>query len=143
MRRIISGRAYNTETAALIAIATPKGPGSDEEHQLYRSRYGEFFFVYNYLTPGDVMQAEVVPTTYDQALAFAEKHANDAVERWFGNVPEAGQEERQLTLRVPGPLAATAQHIADGLKISLNTYLMRCVERGVASDSKELEKGRT
>ena len=110
-----------TQTATLIAVYTPHGPGSDEEHQLYRSRHGEFFFVYNYLTPFNVMKAEVVLTTHDEARGWTEKYANEAAERWFGTMPEAGEEERRpeaggkerrFTFRIPAPLADAAERIA-------------------------------
>jgi predicted DNA binding CopG/RHH family protein len=51
------------------------------------------------------------------------------IERLFGVFPEAGAAETRITLRLPGNLHKRVSASAEAAKLSLNTYIMRLLER--------------
>jgi predicted HicB family RNase H-like nuclease len=132
MKRIIDGRSYNTDTATCVA-AVRRGPDDSYpfEH-LYQTRHGAFFRYGMDETCDD--GPEILPATDAEAQAFLEKYANHLVEQYFGAMPEAGAAERRLTIRVPGNLAERAEAVASAKGLSLNAYVMRCLEHSVAGD---------
>ena len=103
MRRIKNGKAYDTETGDLIVER-----GGDERdewiHRLYRTREGAYFLYESGPQPGEqpdeYYSAELIrPLTDEAAKQWLERNANPLVEKYFGEVPEAGAAERRFTLR--------------------------------------------
>jgi len=86
MRRIISGMAYDTDTATFIARGDYDHPLSAAWWSLYRTRNGAFFEVY---AGHDGVVEELNPFTDEQARHFLEQNANRLVEEYFGPMPEA------------------------------------------------------
>jgi hypothetical protein len=121
MKRIIDGKAYNTDTATMIVWT--------EDVNLYQNRHGAFF-----LLGADEYGAGIRPLTDPEAQAWLEKYANHLVEQYFGAMPEGGAAERRLTIRVPVNLADRVEKAAEAKGLSLNSYAMRCFERCAAQD---------
>jgi hypothetical protein len=127
VKRIIDGKAYNTETAILVATS-----GEPWEWSLYQTRQGAFFFD-DRDEKGD---SAFRPMTDAEAQAFLEKNANHLVEQYFGPMPEAGTAERRLTIRIPGNLADRVEAAAEAKGLSLNGYAMRSLGQSAAADEK-------
>jgi hypothetical protein len=87
MKRIIDGKAYDTDTAELIARGDHDHELSQASWSLYRTRNGAFFEVY---AGHDGVVESFTPFTDVQARKFLETNANHLVEEYFGPVPEAG-----------------------------------------------------
>lgn len=106
VRKIIYGRAYDTDTATEVAT-WDDDPMDEDLHlteTLYRKRTGEYFIygrggaqtvysklVRNVWEPGH----EFIPQTYEGAMAWAEEHMPaEAYEAEFGEVDEGEQRSR-------------------------------------------------
>jgi hypothetical protein len=136
MRRIIDGTAYDTETAERIK----EHPLSEEETSiLYRNRHGEFFlYIADYTWYFDherqqeeaYIEPQLIPYTRERAQEWLEKHGNELVEQYFGEMPEGGSAERRFTLRMPNNLAKRLETKAGEMPITrfINRCLERCVE---------------
>lgn len=114
MRKIIDGRKYDTETATEVhewSDGAPSDFGYVEE-TLYRKRTGEYF-LHCYGGPmtryaeretygsGYTYGSTIIPTTYDEARAWAEGHMGaDEYDAEFGEVPESDGEDVVLSVRV-------------------------------------------
>jgi hypothetical protein len=155
MRRIMNGAAYDTETAELVKEAHWEADGvyGDRVHRLYRTRHGAFFFYRRYegmIGDPDTGEEEQVlsetlsPCTDEHAREWLEKYADNLVEQYFGEMPEAGAAERRFTLRMPNNLARRLETKAG--EIPLTRYINRCIERclgeeGVGADTEEKRGG--
>ena len=101
MKKIISGKVYNTETAREVGYASHGGCTSFDfyEETLYRKKTGEFFLYgsgnaaskyaeqieQNTWSGGD----EVIPLSYENAQKWAEENLDaDDYEAVFGKVEE-------------------------------------------------------
>lgn len=140
MRRIKNGKAYDTETGDLIVER-----GGDERdewiHRLYRTREGAYFLYKSGPQPGEqpdeYYSAELIrPLTDEAAKQWLERNANPLVEKYFGEVPEAGAAERRFTLQLSDNLAARLATIAQAKDVTLTRYIVRCLERCAAADGK-------
>ena len=113
MKRIISGKKYDTETAEEVAESThgSKSSYAYYEETLFRKRTGEYF-LYGY-GHGDSRYAkqvcgdfgpgsEIIPLTYEQARSWAERELSvDEYESIFGEVSEDGcEQDIVISLRV-------------------------------------------
>jgi hypothetical protein len=146
MRRIINGTAYDTETAERIK----ERPLSEEETSiLYRNRHGDFFLYiadYTWYFDHDRQQEEayieprLIPYTSERAQEWLTEHANELVEQYFGEMPEAGSAERRFTLRMPNNLASRLETKAG--EIPLTRYINRCLERCVEEGSVDAAQAR-
>jgi hypothetical protein len=87
MRRIISGTAYDTDAAELVARGDHDHELSQASWSLYRNRNGAFFEVY---AGHDGVVESFTPLTPLEAKKFLEANANHLVEKFFGPAPEAG-----------------------------------------------------
>jgi hypothetical protein len=136
MRRIISGTAYDTETGDLI-VETSR---DDSICRLYRTRYGVYFLyaagpepVWNEAVrryTDDYTSVEhITPISDEKAANWLEQNANELVEKYFGEMPEAGAPERRFTLRLPNNLAERLEAIARSQNLTLSRYIIRSLER--------------
>ena len=107
-----------------------------ERIHLYRTRHGAFFLWEQYVTPADNLAHEIVPFTDEKAQEWLEKHANELVEQYFGEMPEGGAAERRLTLRLPNNLAKKLEEIAESKGLPVNRYINRCLEECAAEEGK-------
>ena len=138
MRRIVNGTAYDTETAERIK----ERPLSEEETSiLYRNRHGEFFLYIaddEWYSDHDRQQEEayieerLVPYTKERAQEWLEKHGNELVEQYFGEMPEGGSTERRFTLRTPNNLARRLETKAG--EMPLTRYINKSLEQCVADE---------
>lgn len=102
MKRVISGRLYDTETAREVAGWSDRDPGDFRhvEETLYRKRTGEYF-LHGYGGPmtrygerercGDGIGygSAITPLTYDEAREWAEGHMGaDEYQDEFGPASE-------------------------------------------------------
>jgi hypothetical protein len=132
IKRIIAGKTYNTETAAIIFEAWSEH--SDAGVIVYQTRHGAFFAYEQDRDPSDW---QLRPLTDAETQSLLEKWgATDALEQAFGTFPEAGAAETRLTIRIPGNLATRVENAAKLRGVSLNSYAMRCFERCVAEDGR-------
>lgn len=124
MKKIIGGRKYDTDTAALIGEWSDGYPRDFryECETLYRKRTGEYFLhgeggaMSKYaVSHGDNSWGggeEIIPLSYDRAREWAEKHLDaDDYEAAFGEVSE-GDEDVMLSVRVPASVKATVGRLA-------------------------------
>jgi predicted HicB family RNase H-like nuclease len=135
MKRIIDGKTYNTDTATLVARAwwNDWERGNVEmQGDLYLTRGGAFFLVHT-------------DPSNEDARAVFEPMDREHVDRWLatGEVevfdstlfqePEEAAAEREpeatVYLRVPRALKDRIEAEARDDEISLNSWVMRCVER--------------
>jgi hypothetical protein len=165
VKQVIDGKAYNTETARCLATVdlmgyrmdgrgrfttnTPKKVGTSS---LYETGGGAYFLVRDY--PDDVHAihevagqlqvrgAGIIPVTRKQALAWAEDRGLDAdkIEEMFGKVAGTGDQTGAILLRVPQTLKLAIEKSAAVAGVSTNTWLMRCVERAIASEREERQQ---
>lgn len=124
MKKIISGRKYDTDTATMVGEWSDGYP-RDFRYQcetLYRKRNGEYFLhgeggaMSKYaVSHGDNSWGggeEIIPLSYDRAREWAEKHLDaDDYEAAFGEVSE-GDEDVMLSVRVSASVKATVGRLA-------------------------------
>jgi hypothetical protein len=133
-KRIIDGKTYNTETATKLAgwDHTPdEYPVTTGEH-LYQNRFGAFF-LFSYQDDGpDGPESDIKPLSRGEARAWLERHQHiDVLEGLFGRVPEAGETttgESKFTLRMPDSLTKQLAARAKAQGLSLNAWIVRCLE---------------
>ena len=149
MKRIIDGVAYNTETSTKVAEMTfeadPNISGSTRGAvTVYQTRSGAFFKldheVIGYRDRDGEWQERVSnqceAMTREEVLAWVAQQGDVEV---FGNalddVPEAMEaKEGEATIytRVPASLKARADAQATAAGMSLNAFVIRCLEAGAA-----------
>lgn len=125
-KRIIDGKSYNTETAALVHEVS--GRAETEYEGLYQTKHGAFFlWWYN----SDYGAGGIKPMSDVEAHKWLESRNGSAatIEQYFGKFPEAGASESRLTLRLPGNLYNRVSASAAAANLSINTYIMRLLER--------------
>ena len=149
VKRIIDGKTYNTETAAQLASwSSTNNPDTAQrpEHGgiLFQTRFGAYFVVQydEGQDPWDDNYERLIPLEPEQAQRWAEKHCSaDDVEALFGEMPEAGDAEAKLTLRMPDALRKRLVVLAESRKQSLNAWIVRCLEScAEAADKKPAGK---
>lgn len=144
LKRIIGGKTYNTETATQLASWSANDPYSvGQQHDsgsiLYQTRFGAYFIVQydDGGDPWDGSDEKLVPLDPDQALRWAEEHCStEKVEAIFGEMPEAGEAEAKLTLRMPDVLRKRLVVLAESRNQSLNAWIVRCLESCAAGTEK-------
>jgi predicted DNA binding CopG/RHH family protein len=126
-KRIIDGKTYNTDTATLVheLCANPTG---EQYEGLYQTKHGAFFLRWYDAGYG---AGDVKPMADDEARKWLEKRNADAavIEYYFDKFPEAGAAESRITLRLPGNLYNRIFASATAANLSMNTYIMRLLER--------------
>jgi predicted HicB family RNase H-like nuclease len=137
-KRIIDGKTYNTETATRIeGFDRSHGPDEYGEH-LYQTRFGAFFIYKYYEDMGEDSYEKIEPATSDQARYWLEKNYSylpNLIEKFFGEMPEAGSGEIKYTLRIPESLRDRLSSLAKANEQSLNAWIIRCLETCASSRS--------
>ncbi len=126
IKRIIDGKAYNTETASLVHEHSARD--DTVYHGLYQTKHGAFF---EWAYDSNWGNGDVKPLSDDEARSWLEKFRapTDVIERYCGPFPEGGASETRITLRLPGNLYNRLTAAASAVDVSLNTYVMRQLER--------------
>lgn len=133
-KRIINGKTYNTETATrLWHYEDPDGPPIEEV--LYKTRHGAYFLYYR----DDTAPTEgIKPLTPDETQKWLEAkswHPDvvKLIESEFGEMPEAGEAEARITVRIPETLRKRIAALAKERQQSVNAWIMRCLEQCAAN----------
>ena len=138
MKRIIDGKTYNTETATKVADAPWDEAWPEAFTTLYQTRHGAFFSHYGGDTPQGDSYENIKPLDPQEAKMWLEKNDFiDEVEKLFGEQPEAGEQESRITVRIPDSLKNRIESLAAVNKQSLNTWIMRCLERCASAQTAE------
>jgi hypothetical protein len=117
MKRIVKGKAYNTETAERVGSWDNGYCTNDFNYcseDIYRKRTGEFFLhgeghamsIYaSHEGNSSGWGEQIIPLTYQEAQEWAEKHLNgDEYEDIFGEVSEDDSRRPDGRSRCPGYL---------------------------------------
>lgn len=145
VKMVINGKAYNTATATLVfytkgddePIETGSGLYLPGAFELYRNRHGAFFIVKrdmhrnNYHNDDYFFEDEIRPISNNEALGYMEKYCQNEIEYYFPEIPEAGDKEVRVALRMPIYLNEKAKKIAKHKNISLNTWLNRVIKTAI------------
>jgi predicted HicB family RNase H-like nuclease len=149
MKRVINGVTYNTNTSTRIARAERTDeashgrPAQRREWVLYQTLGGAFFLVCTTETGWEtsdgewknVVNQEVQPISRERAQAWIFESQVELLTDVFANTPEAAAEDAPgatLYIRVLASLKNQADRLARDEGVSLNAWVMRCVERGIA-----------
>ena len=137
MKKIISGKMYDTDTARQIGI-DGYGDGRDFSswtETLYQKRTGEFFLHgeggpmsrysrsigQNQWTGGE----QIIPISYENARKWAEEHLDaENYEAVFG-IPSEDGEDVQLHVSIPAQLMARLKNRAAKKGESITSYVVR------------------
>jgi hypothetical protein len=125
-KRIINGKSYNTDTAVLVHEVSAR---EDMIYDgLYQTKHGAYF---RYWYDEEREAGGIMPLSDDEAQRWLERHKAPAylIERYFGDLPEGGAAEVRITVRLPGNLYSRVAISAAAANLSLNSYLMRLLER--------------
>jgi hypothetical protein len=127
-KRIIDGKTYNTETATLLGYW--EGDDAPVEEALFKTRHGAYFrYVFSETAPDE----RIEPLDPEAAQKWMEQRCRaELIEAEFGEMPEAGDPEARITLRIPETLRKRLAAIAENRKQSLNAWIQRCLERCAA-----------
>ena len=142
MKKIISGRIYDTDPATNLGSWWASSDVQDRQHveeTLYRKRTGEHF-LHGYGGPmSKYARAEgqnswsggerIMPMSYDEARAWAEEHLGaDEYEAAFGDVTE-DESEYDLHVKLPMPVADKLRRIASQRGKALRDVLVELIQR--------------
>lgn len=144
MRRVIDGKTYNTETADEVCTLSGTANRTDfryHDTSMYRTKGGAFFLAGEGGPMSMWAQAVeqnswssgkgIKPLTREEALSILEQeNEQDAIEQYFGEMPEAAEEDGEVhpfALRLPAALKARAAHLAAGAGLSLNAWIVQAV----------------
>jgi predicted HicB family RNase H-like nuclease len=154
MKRVIDGVTYNTDTATLIARAEEdrdfnqysNEPAVSLEIGLYQTRGGAFFLHTSTETSRqnaegewrDVVRNEFEPLTASEARHWIanSQYQVEVITDVFGEPPEAAVEDTAgatLYIRIPASLKEQIETTAETEKLSVNSWVMRCMESCLVS----------
>jgi hypothetical protein len=142
MKRVIDGKTYNTDTATTVARWNyVDHDGYDTEATLFQTKGGAFFAVHVWeVTVSDAIGCrETKLKTYVEVLSRDDVEKRKTTEDFevlneeaLGELPpEAAEEEEKgatIFVRVPEALKAVAEAAARKADLSLNSWVMRCIE---------------
>jgi predicted HicB family RNase H-like nuclease len=149
LKRVIEGKAYNTETASLIHEHLDEVREEDAHEysfdpyqypyaeQLFRTRFGKYFLVIRneaYLNPAndDVeLRDRLLPLDQDQATKWMEKNCSEKIFDYMV-VPEAGDSNTTLTLRLDKLLKIRLNAAAIKEGVSMNLWCIQKLEAAIA-----------
>src|SRR3974390_2836184 len=164
MKKIVDGKAYNTETATCLVTVDVMGHQRDEKGttiwapkqtqagraSLYETRGGAYFIVFDYdpkrfsgelsirgrFHHGFTTEPGLFPLTRKQALAWAEDEGFEAdkIETMFGKIAEAGEQTGAMLLRLPKTLKLAVEKAAAKAGQTGRAYVIRCLERCTGDD---------
>jgi hypothetical protein len=92
VRKIIDGKAYDTDTATEVAGGDYGDEPSQAWWRLYQTRAGAWFEV---AAGHDGVVEGFQPLTDADARRWLERHANKLVEKYFGQAPEASSADHK------------------------------------------------
>lgn len=142
MKKIITGKVYDTDTATNLGVwwsSNDVRSFSHCEETLYRKRTGEYF-LYGYGGPmTKYARAEgqnswtggerIMPMSYDEARTWAEEHLETGeYEAAFGEVTE-DESEYALYVKLPMPVADKLRRIASQQGKALRDVLVDLIQR--------------
>lgn len=128
-KRIIDGKTYNTETSTQLGYWD--GGDTPLIEALYQSRHGTFFLYHLDETrhTSDPLSERIIPRDPGEAQKWMETYCSaEALERVFGEMPEAGEAEARVTLRIPESLRKRIATLAEQRNQSVNAWILRCLE---------------
>jgi hypothetical protein len=135
MKRIIDGITYNTDTSTPVARYRYKDHiACDRQATVYQTRSGSFFIVHRWDDDGEA-QASVEAISRKTLMGLMKRRGGlgilnqDSLNRIY---KAAGDHDRPATLyvRVPSALKTQVETLAKKEDMSLNAWIMRCMERG-------------
>ena len=142
MKKIISGKLYDTDTAKLLGSDSYRGSVTDFSYwneSLYLKRTGEYFLhgeggpMSRYARSIDQNSwsggERIIPLSPAKAREWAEEHlSTDEYEEAFG-LPDEDAEGVQLSLVVPAQLNARLRAEAAEKGVSLTAHIVSLLER--------------
>ena len=145
MKRIIDGKTYNTETATKIVSfdcwdEDPAYSGQEYGSILYQTRFGAYF-LYDYYTTwyaisdisNEELKEKITPLSPLETQKWMEDHRFDIlIEQHFGEMPEAGESESRITLRMPDSLKLKIDAMANKNNQSTNAWIVKSLEKAIA-----------
>lgn len=150
MKRVIEGKTYNTDTATIVASYEYTDEKENEVTVgLYQTRGGAFFGVHSWVeedSEGDPRRRfEFEPFSrrdIDRLISgqFAVGGIEIIDERALTLPPEAEAEEEPSTtiyFRLPSSLKGRVEVLAKEAGLSVNAWMLRCVERCAAPQPAE------
>lgn len=136
MKKVISGKLYDTETAERVATWDNGKYTSDFTYyaeSLYRKRTGEFFlygeghanskYAKSYGSNEWGWGEKIIPMTYEAAQKWAEQLDGDEYEKIFGTVTEDPDEKVKISFYISAGAADRLRKAADKAGQSVSTYL--------------------
>lgn len=144
-KRIIDGKTYNTETSTRLAawssFDNPDTARNPECGQiLFQTRHGAYF-LFDFDDGRDPWESgfqRIIPLEPEQAQRWTEEHCSaDDVEAIFGEMPEAGEAEAKVTLRMPEVLRRRLAAMAEAQGQSMNAAIVRCLEGCVGAAQRQ------
>ena len=142
MKRIINGRKYDTETAAVIGRDEYRGSRSDFgfwAEALHRKRTGEYFlfgeggprsrYARSLDGGGWGWGEEIVPMTLEKAQEWAERHMDaEDYEAAFGPVSEDAADV-MISAKLPATVDAKLRRMAAEKQTSVTAVLIGLIEK--------------
>jgi len=137
MKKILSGKLYDTETARSLGSDSYRGSSSDFSwwhEELYLKRTGEFFLygeggpMSRYARTIDQNSwsggEKIMPLSPAKAREWAEEHLSaDEYEAAFG-LPDEDAEDVAISMRIPAALNAQIRQAAAEKGVSLTDYIV-------------------
>jgi len=145
VKRIIGGKAYNTATSTLVCHIIGESDPIDilgwgqyypSEEELYITRHGTFFILrrdqhVNYYHDDYGFENKIEPISNEKAKKWMELNCQEQIEDYFGEMPEGGSSEVNLSLRIPNILSDKAKKIAKTNKLSLNAWINQIIKKAI------------
>ena len=143
MKRVIDGRSYNTDTAVVIArYGYRDEKGHDVLVDIYQNRGGAFFEVHRW-EELDINEERVARVYFEatsrhliEELIAGHYVTRDGVEildeQALAAPPEAeaeGEPAATIYFRLPPALKSRVETMAKAAGLSVNAWMLRCVER--------------
>lgn len=139
MKKIISGKVYDTDTAALVGEwqawqnGCPKNDFRYYEEHLYRKKTGEFFLYGNGNAASPYAEScglserapgeRIVPLTYEQAQKWAEEKLEvEEYEAIFGIIEDDGSRQ-SLNLSLTTSVVETVKRRAAEAGVTVSAYI--------------------
>ena len=123
IKRILNHQTYNTETATEIAGTVDKA--------LFQTRYDTYFIAAALRSGFDIR-----PVTLEQAKSWLEEYFP------CRELPSHDQQsEYRTTIRMPSDLKLRIDASAKRQALSVNAWLVRCLETAVSLDNVSTTKG--
>lgn len=157
VKRVINGKAYNTDTSELVAHAHDNQPdlGNPYDVRVYRTREGAYFETY---VDFGSNHTGIVPLTRDRAKAIvsnmderyrmfkfdivgnADELLVDVTEAKAGDVSEIPSQEAVIFFRASKTFKTSVENAAKESELSVNAWLLRISEKAMQPTGMRHEK---